>query len=88
MKITADEEKLLIAGFAGEMKLISLTDGKLVKAFPNTHDGRISGIVTTADQKFWFTSNSDGRLIQWNYGGNSLLKDHGKVADFISSLCS
>ena len=87
MKITADGEKLLVGDVRGHLKLISSRDGKVIKDFGKVHDGHITGIVITGDQNFWLTSSSDGQLKQWNYGDNTLVRDHGKIADDIWSLC-
>jgi WD40 repeat protein len=49
MKITPDEEKLLVGDDCGHLQLISLIDGELIKDFYEVHDHIISAIVITAD---------------------------------------
>ena len=87
MKITADGEKLLFGDSSGQLKLISSEEGQEIKDFGRAHNYPITGIVITMDQKFFFTSSSDGELKQWNYEDNSLFKDHGRITEYISSLC-
>jgi hypothetical protein len=69
------------------LTLVSLTDGEVIKDFGEVHDSGISGIMVTADQKFFFASSANGELKQWNYGDKTLVRDLGEVIDFISSLC-
>jgi hypothetical protein len=76
MKISADEETLFLGDHAGRLKLMSLTDGTIIKDWGKIHDGRMTGIVKTADEKFLFTSSSSGILKQWNYGEKTLVRDH------------
>jgi WD40 repeat protein len=94
IKITADDEKLLVGDNGGQLKLILSRDGEVIKEFGlidedfgKAHDNFISGIVITVDQKFFFTSSVYGVLKQWNYEDNTLVKDHGNIMDYISSLC-
>ena len=87
MKISADGEKLLVGDYQGRLKLISARDGELIKDFGRVHDYAITGIVITVDQKFWFTCSTNGELKQWNYGDNTLVRDHGNINDLICSLC-
>jgi hypothetical protein len=49
MKISADDEKLLVGDRGGHLKLISSRDGELIKDFGRVHEGDISGIMLTAD---------------------------------------
>jgi WD40 repeat protein len=86
MKITA-YGGLLVGDGEGHLKLISSTDGRVIKDFGHVHDNWISGIVTTADQKFFFTSSFWGVLKQWNHEDNTLVRDHGKIKNSIYSLC-
>ena len=69
------------------MKLMSLTDGTKIKDFGQIHNEKITGIVITADEKFFFTSSEKGKLKQWNYGGTTLVKSYGKITGGIFSLC-
>jgi hypothetical protein len=85
---------LLVGDNGGQLKLISSRDGEVMKdfgladkLFGKAHGNFISGIVITVDQKFFFTSSMSGELKQWNYEDNNLVKDHGKITDYISSLC-
>ncbi len=87
MKITADDEKLLVADFQNHLKLISSIEGEVIKDFGRVHDLQITGIVITVDQKFFFTSSSNGVLKQWNYENNTLVRDHGEINNSIWSLC-
>jgi hypothetical protein len=87
MKITADGEKLLVGDNLGHLKLVSLRDGELIKEFGHILGCGITGIVITADQKFFFTSSFDGVLKQSNYGDNTLVRDHGKIMDGSFFLC-
>jgi WD40 repeat protein len=88
MRITADEEKLLIGDYEGHLKLISLRDGQVIKDFGQVHDDWITGIIITVDQKFFCTSSVHGALKQWNYRDNTLVRDHGKIMNpDIYSLC-
>ena len=87
MKITADGEKLLFGDSSGQLKLISSEDGQEIKDFGRAHNYPITGIVITMDQKFFFTSSSDGVLKQWNYKDRTLLRDYGEIIDEICSLC-
>jgi WD40 repeat protein len=77
MKITADDEKLLVGDNKGYLKLISSRDGKLIKQTGRAHEDWISGIMVTKDWKFFFTSSYGGGLKQWNYEDNTLVIDHG-----------
>jgi hypothetical protein len=68
--------------------LISLMTGIVIKRFGRVSDVIISRIMFTIDQKSWFTSLPDRVLKQWNYGDNTLFRDHGVIAGhFIGSLC-
>jgi WD40 repeat protein len=87
MKITADDEKLLVGDYKGHLNMISLRDGELIKDFGLIHGGGITGIVITADQKFFFTCSFDGVLKKWNYEDNTLVRDYGKITDGSLSLC-
>jgi WD40 repeat protein len=87
MKITADGEKLLVGGDRGDLQLRSSRDGKVIKDFGRAHWSWITGIIITLDQKFWFSSSSDGVLKQWNYKDNTLARDHGEITNPIYSLC-
>jgi WD40 repeat protein len=88
MKITADDEKLLVGDNCGHLKLTSLIDGEVIKNCGRFHHEYISGIKITVDQKFLFTSLYDGVLKQWNYEDNSSVRDHGQITDnYIVSLC-
>jgi hypothetical protein len=87
MKITADDEKLLVGDNSGHLKWISSRDGELIKHFGEAYYDWISGIVITADQKFFFTSSCNGQLKQWNYEDNTLVRDHGKINYLIWSMC-
>ena len=86
MKITVEDEKLLVGDCEGHLKLISSRDGKVIKRFGQVHDYEISGIMITVDQKFFFTSSKYGALKQWNYEDTTLVRDHGKINNFICSL--
>jgi hypothetical protein len=87
MKITPDDEKMFV-GSVDNLYLISLIDGEVLKKFRNVHGyDLVTGIVITADQKFFFTSSYEGILKQWNYGDNTLVRDHGRIASRICSLC-
>jgi WD40 repeat protein len=88
MKITPDDEKMLVGDDEGDLKVISLADGEVIKDFGQVHDDKITGIVITADQKFIFTSSVDGVLKQWDFEETTLVRDHGKIAGYyIFSLC-
>ena len=87
MKITADGEKLLVGGDRGDLQLRSSRDGKVIKDFGRAHWTWITGIMITLDQKFWFSSSSDGVLKQWNYEDNTLVRDHGGIMMNTLSLC-
>jgi WD40 repeat protein len=87
MKITADDEKLLVGDDYGYLILISSRDGQGIKDFGPAVFFRVTGIMLTADQKFFFTSSSDGKLKQWNYEDNNLARDHGMINKRIVSLC-
>jgi hypothetical protein len=87
IKITVDDEKLLVADFWNQFKLISSRDGALIKDFGNVPDRYITGIMITRDQKFFFTSSRYGVLKQWNYEENTLVTNHGRITDNINSLC-
>jgi WD40 repeat protein len=85
---------LLVGDNGGQLKLISSRDGEVMKDFGladeffgRAHDNFISGIVITEDQKFFLTSSMYGELKQWNYEDNTLVKDHGKITDYIQCLC-
>jgi WD40 repeat protein len=88
LKITADGEKLLVGDQKGGFRLLSQTDGTEIDQIGFGHDGSVNAIAITSDQKFWFTSTGEGTLEQWDSKENSSFKDHGKIADSISSLCS
>jgi hypothetical protein len=88
MKIMADDEKLLVEDTKGHLKLISLTDGEVIKDYGRVHGHEITVIMITEDQKFFFTSSVGGVLKQWNYEDNTFVKDHAKItSNYISSLC-
>jgi WD40 repeat protein len=87
MKITADDEKLLVGDNQGHLILISSRDGQVIKDFGRALNSEVSGIVMTADQKFFFTSSADGKLKQWNYEDNTLARDDGRINSKIVSLC-
>jgi hypothetical protein len=87
MKITADDEKLLVGDQEGHLKLISLIDGAVIKDFGRAHHDMITGIAIRADQKLFFTASRDGVLKQWNYQDNTLVRDHGNIMDDIHCLC-
>jgi hypothetical protein len=79
---------LLVGDNLGHMKLISARDGELIQDLGKVHDDQITGIMRTADKKFFFTSTFDGKLKQWNYEDNTLIRDHGKIMNTrIWSLC-
>jgi hypothetical protein len=70
------------------LKLISLSEGEVIKDFGQVHNAYISGIMITVDQKSFFTSSGDGGLKQWSYEDNTLVRDHGQImSDNIYSLC-
>jgi WD40 repeat protein len=71
----------------GHLRLVSSTDGELIKDFGRVHDHQITGIIVTEDQKFFYTSSDDGVLKQWNYQDNTLAKDYGEILNYIWSLC-
>ena len=87
MKIGADDDKLLVGDYFGYLRLVSSTDGELIKDFGELYDDAITGIIITLDQKFFFTSSCDGALKQWNYEDNTLVKLHGEIPDLVASLC-
>jgi hypothetical protein len=87
MKISADGEKLFISDDNGNLKLISLIDATIIRDFGKVCDHEISGIVITVDERFFFTSTVDGRLIQWNYGNTSFFRQYRRITGGISSLC-
>jgi WD40 repeat protein len=87
MKITADEEKLFVGDYKGQLKLISLMDGEVIKDYGQVHEKQITGIMITADQKFFFTSSYSGVLRQWNYKKNFAVRWHGEITNSIASLC-
>jgi hypothetical protein len=66
MKITADGEKLLVGDLEGHLRLISSRDGEVIKCFGRVSGYYISGIMISADEKFFFVSSSVGVLKQWN----------------------
>ena len=66
---------------------MSLIDGTIIKNFGNILDDGISGIVITADEKFFFTSCGAGVLQQWNYEDRSLVRNYGEITDQIYCLC-
>jgi hypothetical protein len=86
MKFTADDGNVLVGDEKGYLKLISLTDGQVIKDFGIVHDFITIGIMITEDQKFFLTSSFYGELKQWNYEDNTLAKDHGKITNRIMSL--
>jgi hypothetical protein len=88
MKISADEEKLFLGDLGGNLKLMSLTDGKTIKIYGKIHDSSISGIVITADEKFFFWSLYDGKLGKCNFKDITLVRDYEKITDIIYCLCS
>jgi WD40 repeat protein len=57
MKITADQKKLFLGGRKGNLKLMSLTHVTTIKVFRRVHEDWITGIVLTADEKFFLTSS-------------------------------
>jgi WD40 repeat protein len=72
----------------GHLKLVSSRRVDLIKDFGQVHDDWITGIMATEDERFFFTSSSDGGLKQWNYQDNNLVRDHEKIMkDGIWSLC-
>jgi hypothetical protein len=81
MKITADGEKLLVGDYRGHLILISSRDAEVFNDFGRALPNPVTGIMTTADEKFFFTASYDGVLIQWNYGDYTLAIDHGKIAN-------
>jgi WD40 repeat protein len=87
MKITADDEKLLVGDNRGHLKLISSRDGGLIKDFGRAHEDGISGIMISGEEQFFFTSSFDGVLRQWNFEDNTLVRDHGKITNCIDDLC-
>jgi WD40 repeat protein len=87
MKISADDEKLFVGDLDGNLKLMSLRDGAIIKEFGKIHDEQIGGIVITADEKFFFTISADGALKQWNYEDLTLVRDCGKFNDGILCMC-
>jgi WD40 repeat protein len=88
MQITAKGKKLLVGDFGGFLKLISSRDGAVIKDFGRAHSENITGIVISADQRYFFTSSLDGKLIQWDCKNNTLFKDHGyQIRDGINYLC-
>jgi WD40 repeat protein len=87
IKITADDEGLLVGNDCGHLKLVSSRDGELIKDFGQAHDDYISGIVRTGDHKFFLTSSRDRKLKQWNYEDNTFLGNHGEIINYIASLC-
>ena len=87
MKITADGEKLLVGDSDGNLKLISLSYGEVIKIFGRVHDFEITGITIKGEENF-FTSSTFGDLKQWNYRDNTLITDSGKLTNSrIYSLC-
>ena len=86
IKITADDGKLLLGDTGGNFRMLSSRSGLLLKDFGVIHSS-ITGIMITSDKKFFFTSSADGELRQWNYIDNTLVRDHGKIAGDILSLC-
>jgi WD40 repeat protein len=86
MMISAGDEKLLFGNDIGRLKWISSIDGELIKDFRLAHEREITGIVITADQKFFFTSSYEGVLKQWNYEDNTLVRNHGEITNMISSM--
>jgi hypothetical protein len=87
MKITADDEKLIVGHWDGNLVLISSRDGEVIKSFGKAHDHYITVIMITMNQKFFFTASAYGVLKQWNYMDYTLLRDHGKIMGTIISLC-
>jgi hypothetical protein len=81
IRITVDDQKMLVGGERGELKLISFINGKVIKDFDEVHDTLILGIRITEDQKFYLTSSTDRRLQQWNNEDKTLFKDHRKLTD-------
>jgi hypothetical protein len=57
MKISGDQDKLFIGDLFGNLRLMSLADGTLIKDFGKSHDGEITRIVITLDEKFFLTSS-------------------------------
>ena len=87
MTIPADEKKLFFGDRVGNLKLMSLTDGKTIKYFGKIHNTYVNGILITADEKFFFTSSPKGELKQWSYRDATLVRDYGKITDQIKCLC-
>ena len=49
MKISADDEKVLVGDRGGHLKLISSRDRELIKDFGRVHESDIGGIMLKAD---------------------------------------
>ena len=81
VKITA--KGLLVGDEYGYLSLISSRDGKVIRLFGQVHDSMITGLIITADQKFFFAASASGKLKQWNYQDNTLVRDYGKITNYI-----
>jgi hypothetical protein len=87
MKITADDEKLLVGDQKGHLNLISSRDGEVIKDSGRAHECYITRIVITADHRFFFISSYIGNLEQRDYKAGTLVMEHGNIKNNISSLC-
>jgi WD40 repeat protein len=78
MKSSADSKNLFIGDMSGYLRLMSLTNGKTITDFGWIHDYGIAGIVTTVDEKFFYTCCEQGFLKQWTYEDTTLVRYYGR----------
>ena len=85
--VTTDD-KYLLTGSSGSLKMWSILKRELVQAIDDAHDGYIYNIVVSLCSTQVFTVSQDGHLKQWDINDNiSLNADYGKIhSDYIRAL--
>ena len=72
---------LFVSNNKGDLKQFDIETGEIIKHYKEAHSYPILCAVSTSDNNFIFTSDSQSIQKQWNPISQDLYRDHGKIDD-------
>jgi WD40 repeat protein len=90
IQLAPGDQSLFVYGRHCVLKLIDLTDGRVIKDFGNVHSSNaywFQGILVTRSGEYLFTSGNNGGFKQWSVRGRALVQDFDKLTPQINCVC-
>lgn len=90
MQLTQGDESLFVYDFQGNLKLVDLADGTTIHDFTRGHpeaNDRFQEILVTRDGEYLLTTSDERGFKQFSVRGRALVRDFGRLAGLIMSIC-